>query len=500
DHRGVGPAPCGTRRRLVYGLTQLVTALLLYLPLVVGGVDILLARFPQLTGALTTGALDTASPVFYLDALGVSFALFAGAIVAGLVLVVTVPRVLALAVRPERTYPLYGFHYSMHRTVARLTNLKFYTYLFGDSSYIVGYLRAIGYDLSRTVQTGSNFGTGVKHETPFLATIGSGTMVADGLSVVNADFSTTSFRVSRATIGARNFLGNRIAYPSRGRTGDNCLLATKVMVPLDGPVRENVGLLGSPSFEIPRTVERDGRFDHLESGIENAVRLSRKNRYNLRSIGLALLVRWMHVFGITLLAMTAAEFYERFGAATLAVEIAGVLLFTFLYYIVVERAVAGFRPLRPRFCSIYDPYFWWHERFWKLVIPELDRMLAGTPFKNVVSRMLGVRIGARVFDDGCFLPERTLVAIGDDATLNVGTVIQSHSQEDGAFKSDHSRLGSRVTLGVGAFVHYGVTVGDDAVLGPDSFLMKGEQVPPGARWDGNPAGARALTHDLGRHG
>ncbi|MET0190840.1 MAG: phosphopantetheine-binding protein, partial [Pseudonocardia sediminis] len=86
DHRGVGPAPCGTRRRLVYGLMQLVTALLLYLPLVVGGIDILLARFPQLTGALTTGALDTASPVFYLDALGVSFALFAGAIVAGLVL------------------------------------------------------------------------------------------------------------------------------------------------------------------------------------------------------------------------------------------------------------------------------------------------------------------------------------------------------------------------------------------------------------------------------
>ena len=29
------------------------------------------------------------------------------------------------------------------------------------------------------------------------------------------------------------------------------------MIPIDGPVRENVGLLGSPAFEIPRMVNRD---------------------------------------------------------------------------------------------------------------------------------------------------------------------------------------------------------------------------------------------------
>ena len=39
----------------------------------------------------------------------------------------------------------------------------------------------------------------------------------------------------------------------------------------------------------------------------------------------------------------------------------------------------------------------------------------------------------------------------------------------------------------GAHVHYSVTIGDGAVLDPDSFLMKGEEVPPYARWGGNPA-------------
>jgi len=42
-------------------------------------------------------------------------------------------------------------------------------------------------------------------------------------------------------------------------------------------------------------------------------------------------------------------------------------------------------------------------------------------------------------------------------------------------------------LGVGAFVHYDVRMGDHAVLDADSFLMKGEVVEPYTVWRGNPA-------------
>ena len=96
------------------------------------------------------------------------------------------------------------------------------------------------------------------------------------------------------------------------------------------------------------------------------------------------------------------------------------------------------------------------------MIPDyLDKIFVGTPFKNILSRLLGVRLGKRVFDDGCFIPERTLATIGDDCTLNAHSVIQCHSQEDGSI--------------IGA------------VLAPDSFLMKGEEIPQHARWGGNPA-------------
>jgi non-ribosomal peptide synthetase-like protein len=115
------------------------------------------------------------------------------------------------------------------------------------------------------------------------------------------------------------------------------------------------------------------------------------------------------------------------------------------------------------------------------------QMFSGTPAKNVIWRMLGVRIGRRVFDDGCTITERPLVRIGDACTLNAGSILQSHSMEDGVFKSDHVTIGAGVTIGTAAFVHYGVSMGEHSELDTDAFLMKGECVRAGAWWRGNPA-------------
>jgi non-ribosomal peptide synthetase-like protein len=139
------------------------------------------------------------------------------------------------------------------------------------------------------------------------------------------------------------------------------------------------------------------------------------------------------------------------------------------------------------FCSLYDPAMWRHERYWKVPAAGYLVAFAGTPFINVILRGLGARVGRRVFNDGFGLSERTLATIGDYCTLNEMSGVQCHSQEDGTFKSDYSTLGSNVTLGTGSLVHYGVTIGDGAELTTDCFLMKGEQVPAGARWGGNPA-------------
>ncbi len=310
NYRTVEPARCGSLRRAVYALLELV-GVLVVAPVMFGGVVMLLVEVPRLALLLEPGHLALTGWAFYAHVVVASVVTYFGALLVGLVFVATVPRVLALAIKPDKVYRLYGFHYRIHSAIARMTNSLFFMTLFGDSSAIIHYLRWIGYDLSRVEQTGSNFGIALKHENPYLSSVGSGTVVADGLSIINADYSSTSFRVSRTSIGSRNFLGNHIAYPAQGRTGDNCLLATKVMVPIDGPVRANVGLLGSPPFEIPRSVERDTRFDHLRSGDEFRRGLAAKNRHNAVTAGLLLLVRWIHVFAIFLFYAIAVDALPR---------------------------------------------------------------------------------------------------------------------------------------------------------------------------------------------
>ena len=493
NYRVVDEVPGGTLRAALFGITQLLSVLVVVVPVLVGGIVLALVEIPQLNALLNPGPLAFTTWWFYGDVLLVSSVLFAAYVVVSLLFVGTVPRLLNLAIKPDKVYPLYGFHYGIHKAIARMTNVRFLTWLFGDSSYIVHYLRWVGYDLSTVVQSGSNFGTDVRHENPYLTTIGSGTMVADGLSVINADFSSTSFRLSRVRIGGHSFLGNNIAYPAQSTAGDNCLLATKVMVPAGGKIREGTGLLGAPSFEIPRSVERDTRM-HDITRVQLRRRLKAKNRHNLVTMALYLLSRWAFFFGILLLDEFAAVLYYGWDDVAIALASVVTVLFSIAYWTLVERLVKRFQDLQPLYCSIYDRAFWRHERYWKIPAQAYLLILNGTPFKNVAWRLLGVKIGRRVFDDGVMMTERTLSSVGDDCTFNASSTIQCHSQEDGTFKSERTTLGARCTLGVSAFVHYGVTMADDSVLETSSFLMKGEEVPPHARWAGNPATALGADH------
>jgi non-ribosomal peptide synthetase-like protein len=346
----------------------------------------------------------------------------------------------------------------------------------------------VGVDLSKKIiQTGSNFGTEQHHDNPFLCSVGSGTMVSSGIRMMNLELSSTSFRACRAAIGEDNFLGNEIYYPAGGRTGKNCLLATKAMVPLDGAIRENIGLLGSPCFEIPRSVSRDIPFDSLRDPRARADRLLAKNKKNLKSMLGYLAAGWAHACVGLLVAYWTIGAFGKYGLPAVFASGLAFTVFSIVFFVLLERGSLGFGRLRPRTSVILDPYFWQVENYWRFSETPLMGMFKGTPFRNVLSRMLGIRMGKRVFDDGFGATEKTLVEIGDYCTLNEFSALQSHSLEDGLFKSDQIRVGRGCTIGTNALVHYGVTMHDNVVLDADSFLMKGSLAESNSIWQGNPA-------------
>ena len=215
--------------------------------------------------------------------------------------------------------------------------------------------------------------------------------------MLNMHMSATSFRLAESKIGDNNFLGNRISYPPNGRTGSNVLFGTKTLVPIDGPVHKNVGLLGSPAFEIPRKVCRD--HDMIVSFDEQTrrARLRQKNLYNFVTALIFLASQWVAVFAAFVLGQAAIASDDRFGIYAFRSQ-RGDTAFNTAFFIVLERAILGFKRLKPQLASIYDPYFWWQEGYWKLnAFPRLA-MFAGTPFRGILLRAMGMKVGAKLFD------------------------------------------------------------------------------------------------------
>src|SRR5712691_6234080 len=278
DYCPIERKECSSLRRWLYAGSQLVAGFAILAPIPIVILNHWYPYFVQYTGGPELGYQAMSAALLSLAALA-SLVLLFGSLALGLLGVCLVPRLFKLLLQPGKTYVLYGFHSWLHSAVAASSNSRIYNLLFGDSSFIVHYLRLIGWNLNKVEQTGSNFGTNQKHENPFLCDVGSGTMVSDGLSMMNVQMSSSSFKLGKVKIGDRNYLGNDIHFPPDAKTGADCLLGTKVMIPIDGPVREGVGLLGSPCFEIPRAVERDKYFNTFLDSEARRQRIRKKNAH-----------------------------------------------------------------------------------------------------------------------------------------------------------------------------------------------------------------------------
>jgi len=158
--------------------------------------------------------------------------------------VAVVPGCSTRCLQRRRPTMLFGFHYWVHGIVAGASNSRIYNLLFGDSSAIVHYLTLIVWNLKQDRATGSNFGTNQKTTTLPVRDRQQHDGVGRAVDDERRKMSSTSFTLSQVKIGDRNYpLGTTSSSRPAARTGTDCLLGPKVMIPIDGVVREGVRLL-----------------------------------------------------------------------------------------------------------------------------------------------------------------------------------------------------------------------------------------------------------------
>ncbi len=327
---------------------------------------------------------------------------------------------------------------------------------------------------------------------PDLIEIGEESFIADGVVFGAARAEPGAIRLERTRIGRRTFIGNSGLLPTGADIGDECLIGVLSKPPEDAAKALEPGTtwFGSPAIRLP-TRQVVAIFDE-GSRFRPAKRLI-VTRLAIEYVRITLSLTVFIAMFSGMLSVVGDLSDQTNGALKIA------LAFPFLYlgfalsagafvlvlkWIVVGRYTPTTKPL-------WSLFVWRTElvtsTYENLAVPLLLDALRGTPFLNIYLRLMGCKIGKRVFTDTTDITEHDLVTIGDDAALNEDAGIQTHLFEDRVMKVSGIEIGPRCTVGTLAIALYDSVMEPDSQLGDLSVLMKGETLPAGTAWEGSPA-------------
>ncbi|WP_442818497.1 Pls/PosA family non-ribosomal peptide synthetase [Streptomyces sp. NBC_01320] len=339
------------------------------------------------------------------------------------------------------------------------------------------WLRALGMRVGRRVEASTVLAL------PTMTRIGDGAFLADDTMVGSYELGGGWLRIAAARIGKHAFLGNS-AMAAPGRSVPNRGL---VGVLSAAPKRAKAGscYLGMPPMKLRHTAEKSDPSRTFEP--------PRRLVLARASVELCRLVPVMCTVALTVLVLAAFEVLAVRMGFTVAALGGGLLLFTAGVLACAVAAAAKWL-LVGRFQAIERPL--WSAFVWRneladafvevLAVPWLVGAIGGTPLMNLWLRCLGARIGRGVWCETRWLPEADLVRIGDAASVNRGCVLQTHLFHDRIMRMGEVILQEGATLGPHTIVLPGADVGSHTTVGPASLVMRGETVPSGTHWLGNP--------------
>ena len=334
---------------------------------------------------------------------------------------------------------------------------------------------------------GAEVGRGVEASTvvlvPSMTRVGDGAFLADDTMVSSYSLDGGWMHVAPAKVGKRSFVGNSGMVPGGRTLRRDSLVAVLSTTP--AKTKAGTSWMGSPPVRLRRNeVTADAALTYDPPARLKAARTAWEL---LRAIPV-----WLHValslaVGATLAALIAvgtwALAFVLGGVVLLAAGAVAASLTVLAKRVFVGRIRAGEHPL-------WSSFIWRNEvadTFTEfLAAPWFSRAAAGTPALVWFLRAMGARIGHGAWVESYWLPEADLVELGDGATVNRGCVVQTHLFHDRVMSLDAVVLEDGATLGPHSVVLPAARLGRGTTVGAGSLVMRGEELPAGTWWLGNP--------------
>ncbi|WP_382303917.1 Pls/PosA family non-ribosomal peptide synthetase [Herbiconiux sp. UC225_62] len=433
-----------------------------------------------LLGALVVGAA-IGDPATIVEAAGrAALATPLAVIVAGVayaLLVVASVRLLGIGLR-EGYYPVrsrIGWQaWSTERILDSARTLLFPIY---SSLATPWWLRMLGAKVGRNVEASTVL------LLPALTTIAPGAFLADDTMVASYELGGGWLRIGKAKIGRRAFLGNSgMAGPGRS-VPRNGLVAVLSSAPKNG--KRGSSWLGNPAVRLRRTVSD---FDEARTFRPPASLKLARAIWEILRIVPVVVTAWIALGVLVTLEWLWTEVGLGWaillsGVVMLAAGAVAALVSTAAKWLLVGRIVVSEHPL-------WSSFVWRNElsdTFVETVArPWFAANASGTPALAVWLRTLGARVGRGVWCESYWLPEADLITLGDGSTVNRGCVVQTHLFHDRIMQLDSVVLAEGATLGPHSVILPAAAVDRNASVGPASLVMRGERVPSGSLWAGNP--------------
>ena len=351
--------------------------------------------------------------------------------------------------------------------------------------YLAPWYRALGASIGARAEIST--ATSVVHD---LVDIGQEGFIADGVEFGAGRAGFGGITLAATKIGRRCFIGNSALIPTGSALPDEVLIGVLSRPPKGVEIEKGSTWFGSPPIRLPNRqvavqFSEGARFKPSPKLV--AIRLGIEYvRVTLPlTVFIALFCMLLTVVGdLSDLPNGVWWIFATFPLLYLAfvVTIGGAIIS--LKWMVVGR-------YHPTVAPLWSMFVWRTElvtsAYENLVVPLLLEPLRGTPYINMFFRLMGCKIGKRVFTDTTDMTEFDLISIGDDAALNEDAGLQTHLFEDRVMKVSRISIANRATAGSRTIILYDSVMEDDSSLGDLSVLMKGEVLPARTAWEGSPA-------------
>ena len=352
--------------------------------------------------------------------------------------------------------------------------------------YVTSMFRAFGAKVGKNteISTANN----VTHP---MFEIGEESFIADAVTLGEADVRAQRLILERTVIGSNSFVGNSALIPQGYNLPDNTLIGVLSTPPTKEQLEktEKSDWFGSPAIALPHRQQSYPYGRELTHTPSPLRRLARATVELTR-----ILIPQTAIICLSVIFIAYSHdliIYHSWYRILLTFPIYYLAIIgipSFLIAVVMKWIFIGkYKEAQ------YPMWTWqvWRSEAVTSVFESLSKTflleyLKGTPWLPIAFRMMGTKVGKRVWLSTIDITEYDMVTIGDDTALNDDSGPQTHLFEDRVMKVGKVKMGDRSSIGARSIVLYDSEVGDDARLNALSLVMKGENLTNGTNWEGSP--------------